>query len=119
MMRGVPPLLCLLTLSHAFSCFVCRLESNKIGSEGAKSIADALLVNGSLTVVNVLCYSLNTDSAKMLSEVAKEKSISLCGISPDQTTANFSGHGLKPPDAILLASDLSQAGVSGSLTNLS
>ena len=50
----------------------------------------------------------------MLSEVAKQKGISLCGIRRDQTTADFSR--LEPPDAILLASDLSQARVTGSLT---
>ena len=54
----------------------------------------------------------------MLAEVAKQKGISLCGIQRDQTTAVFSQQGLKPPDAILLASDLSQAGVTGSLTSL-
>ena len=32
------------------------------------------------------------------------------------TIANFSYHSLTPPDAVLLASDLSKAGVSGSLT---
>jgi hypothetical protein len=54
----------------------------------------------------------------MLAEVAKQKGISLCGIRRDQTTADFSYKGLKPPDAILLASDLSQAVVTGALTSL-
>ena len=48
----------------------------------------------------------------------KDKKISLCGIKADQTTADFSYFGLKLPDAILLASDLSKADVSGSLTSL-
>ena len=52
----------------------------------------------------------------MLAEVAKQKGISLCGIQRDQ--AVFSCRGLKPPDAILLASDLSQASVTGALTSL-
>ena len=55
------------------------------------------------------------ESAMMLAEVAKQKGISLCGIQRDQTTADFSHRGLKPPDAILLASDLSQAGVTGAI----
>ena len=54
----------------------------------------------------------------MLAEVAKQKGISLCGIQRDQTTADFSNWNLEPPDAILLASDLSQAGVTGSLTEM-
>jgi Ran GTPase-activating protein (RanGAP) involved in mRNA processing and transport len=41
------------------------------------------------------------------------------GIKRDQTTADFSNQNLKPPDAILLASDLSQAVVTGGLTKLS
>ena len=54
----------------------------------------------------------------MLAEVAKQKGISLCGIQRDQTTAVFYRQGLEPPDAILLASDLSQAGVTGGLTKI-
>jgi|EP00900_Chrysochromulina_parva_P003819 hypothetical protein len=54
----------------------------------------------------------------MLAEVAKQKGISLCSILRDQTTANFSNQNLKPPDAILLASDLSHAVVTGVLTAL-
>ena len=75
-------------------------------------------VTGSLTVTNLMDNQLDAESAKMLAEVAKQKSISLCGIQRDQTTADFSRQGLKPPDAILLASDLSQAGVTGSLTSI-
>jgi hypothetical protein len=55
----------------------------------------------------------------MLAEVAKQKGISLCGIRRQQTTADFSNQNLQPPDAILLASDLSQAVVTGALTKLS
>ena len=54
----------------------------------------------------------------MLAEVAKQKGISLCGIQRHQTTADFSNQNLKPPDTILLASDLSQAVVTGSLTSV-
>jgi hypothetical protein len=54
----------------------------------------------------------------MLAEVAKQKGISLCGILRDQTTADFTDHFLNPPDAILLASDLSQAVVTGALTSI-
>ena len=81
-------------------------------------MAKMLGVNGALTVANLLGNGLDEESTKMLAEVAKQKGISLCGIQRDQTTAVFSGQGLKPPDAILLASDLSQAGVTGSLTSI-
>jgi hypothetical protein len=75
-------------------------------------------VNGGLTVTNLLGTMLDAEYAKMLAEVAKQKGISLCGIRRDQTTAYFSHKGLKPPDAILLASDLSKAVVTGGLTSL-
>ena len=87
-------------------------------AEGIIAIADALRVNGGLTVANLLCNKLDVESAKMLAEVAKQKGISLCGIQRDQTTADFSKQNRKPPDAILLASDLTQAVVTGGLTSI-
>jgi len=89
-----------------------NVRNNEIGPEGAKLVAAI----GSVTVVNILRNQLDSESAKMLADVAKQKGISLCGIQRDQTTADFSLQDLKPPDAILLASDLSQAGVAGSVT---
>jgi hypothetical protein len=75
-------------------------------------------VNGVLTVTNLLGNQLDAESAKMLTEVAKQKGISLCGIRRDQTAADFCNKRLQPPDAILLASDLSQAVVTGALTKM-
>ena len=95
-------------------------SSENIGPAGVKLIAEALRtsVTGALTVINLLGNQLDADSAKMLAEVAKQKGISLCGIQRDQATAHFSLKSLQPPDAILLASDLSQAVVTGGLTSL-
>jgi hypothetical protein len=87
-------------------------------AEGITAIADSLRVNGGLTVTNLLGNWFDAESAKMFTEIAKQKGISLCGIQRDQTTADFSKQNLKPPDAILLASDLSQAVVTGGLTAL-
>eukprot|EP00900_Chrysochromulina_parva_P003387 jgi/Chrpa1/13049/Chrysochromulina_OHIO_Genome00024578-RA len=94
-------------------------KSNNVGEAGAKLVADMLGVNSGLTVTNLLRNYFDAVSAKMLAEVAKQKGISLCGIRRDQTTADFHGKFLEPPDAILLASDLSQAVVTGALTKLS
>jgi hypothetical protein len=85
-------------------------------AEGITAIADAMRVNGALTVTNLLGNKLDAESAKMLAEVAKQKGISLCGIRRDQTTADFSYMEFNLPDVILLASDLSQAVVTGALT---
>jgi hypothetical protein len=92
--------------------------SNIGGTAGAKHVAKMLGVNGALTVTNLLGDNLDAESAKMLAEVAKQKGISLCGIRRDQTTADFSNQALKLPDVILLASDLSQAVVTGGLTSI-
>jgi Ran GTPase-activating protein (RanGAP) involved in mRNA processing and transport len=96
-----------------------RNQQGTYTAEGITAIADALRVNGARMVTNLLGNQLDAESAKMLAEVAKQKGISLCGIQRDQTTADFSSHMyLQPPDAILLASDLSQAVVTGTLTRV-
>ena len=94
------------------------LNGKYFGVEGGMVVAGLIPVMGALTVTNLLGNQLDAKSAKMLSEVAKQKGISLCGIQRQQTTADFSNQNLQPPDAILLASDLSQAVVTGALTSI-
>ena len=96
------------------------MHSNKIGAVGGVAIADALRVNASLTSCNVLKNNLDVPAAKALVEAVKDKDVSLCGIRPDETStgSRFVAEDLKPPDAILLASDLSKAGVSASMTEV-
>ena len=109
-----------LDLSRNQLCDVNKYGQGTFTAEGITAIADALHVNSALTVTNLLHTQLDAESAKMLAEVAKQKGISLCGIQRDKTTADFSRsrQGLTPPNAILLASDLSQAFVTGGLTAL-
>jgi hypothetical protein len=92
--------------------------AGKYTAEGIEVIADALRANGSLTVLNLLCNELDVETATMLAGIAKEKRISLCGIKPDKASASFFNTNLKHSDAILLVSDLTQAGVCKSLTKL-
>jgi hypothetical protein len=94
------------------------LKGKGVGVEGGMVVAGLMPVMGGLTVANLLGNQLDAESAKMLAEVAKQKGISLCGIQRDQTTAGFSNQDLKPPDAILLGSDLSQAVVTDRLTSI-
>ena len=107
-----------LDLSRNQLCGVNEYGRGTYTAEGITAIADALRVNGALTMANLLGNKLDAESAKMLAEVAKQKGISLCGIQRDQTIADFRYKRLEPPDAILLASDLSQAVVTGALTKL-
>ena len=60
---------------------------------------------------------MDVAAAESLVAAVKDKDISLAGIK-HRTTAEFADLGLKPPDAVLLASDLSKAGVAGSITRL-
>jgi len=94
------------------------LSGKQLRSEHAVVIACLIGVNGALTVTNLLGNRLDAESAKMLADVAKQKGISLCGIRRDQIKTDYSWKKLKPPDAILLASDLSQAVVTGALTSI-
>ena len=94
------------------------LAVNRLGPEGAKALAPGLRDSGSLTVADLRFNQLDTESATMLANIAKEKKISLCGITPEQTTANLRGEVGKrmgPADAILLTADLA---VRNSLTRL-
>ena len=75
-------------------------------------------VSASLTSCNVLQNGMDVAAAGSLVAAVKDRDISLCGIQPDRTSANFCNMWLKSGDAVLLASDLSKAGVSGSLTQV-
>ena len=105
----------------AVSCALTSLDlwGNDIGAAGGVAIGNALVVNASLTSINLLRNEIDLASANALAEVAQAKRISLCGIKPDQTEADFRLNGLGPPDAVILASDLSLTNVSGALTSLS
>ena len=94
------------------------LSRNELGPEGGKAIAEGIRVSASLTSCNVLQNNMDVETVKLLVEAVKDRDISLCGIQPGQTSAGYAYHHLKPPDAVLLASDLSKAGVSASLTQV-
>ena len=87
-------------------------------AEGIQAVADALRVNPSITCCNVLNNNLDVAAAQLLVEAVKDRDVSLAGISRDQTSADFNHEGLKSADAVLLASDLSKAGVSASITEV-
>ena len=90
------------------------LSGENLGPEIAKLLANYIAVTALVTCCNVLNNNMDVASAQLLVEAVKSKDVSLAGIKPDQTEANFRDQGLKPPDAVLLALDLSKAGVTGS-----
>ena len=96
------------------------IRANGITGKGAASVAAYLAVTASLTVTDMRYNELDTESATMLANIAKEKMISLCGITPEQTEADFTPdknnyNVMQPADAILLTADLA---VRGSLTQV-
>ena len=81
---------------------------------GIKAIAHAV-GRGSLTECNVRSNALDVESAKLLAKVATEKRVMLFGIKHDQAEAKFRAQNLEPPDAVLIANDIS---VSRSLNSI-
>ena len=99
---------------------VANFISQGLGPEDAILIASDLAVSASMTVTDMRYNKLDTESATMLATIAKEKGISLCGITPEQTVADFSRKLpsdpiMHPADAILLTADLA---VRASLTSV-
>ena len=68
---------------------------------------------GPFLVHSVLRNSIGEEGATAIVQVAQTKPqlMTLCGIKPDQTEANFRGQRLDVGDAILLAFDLSRNSV--------
>ena len=109
-------------LSHNTLCGINKYGSGTYTSEGIKDIADALRVSASLTVADLRHNKMDNDeSVRTLVKVAKDKKISLCGITPDQTRADFTVlaqeryQRMGAADAMLLTADLA---VRASLTQV-
>jgi hypothetical protein len=88
-----------------------NLSANHLGEKGATALAPAIRDSASITVVDLRYNNMNAESATMLASIAKKKKISLCGITPDQSVADFTpkdyyGPFMGPGDVILLTADL-------------
>jgi len=79
------------------------ISANSISGSGGKAIIEALLSRTECTLIK---NKFDTESAKMLIEMAKEKQIMLSGLKRDQTEADLSNRRLSPADGILISSDL-------------
>ena len=94
------------------------LSRNDIGPKGAKAIAALCAARGSLTSISLFGNDFDDESVATLLKVKEEKPtlVTLCGLTLDQTEANFTGWNLAPADAKLLAPEML---VHGSLTKIS
>ena len=61
---------------------------------------------GRLAAVNLLDAGIDAEVATRLATISREVELSLCGIAPDQTEADFKEKGLKATEAILIAASL-------------
>ena len=114
----------LIVSARCASCSQLDLERNNIGSEGAKTLADALKVNASLTDLNVCANNITGDGAQQLAAtvLGKQSLECFCKIplkelrADSLTELNLRGKGVEVPGALVLA-ELLQT-VSASLTSL-
>ena len=91
--------------AHALTTL--NLSGKALGPTEAIVLAGLLPVSLSLTECTVRGNDLDITSAKLLAKLATEKRVMLFGIKHHQTEADFRGKGLKPPDAVLIANDIS------------
>jgi hypothetical protein len=68
--------------------------------------------NRAISSINLLSNSIPVEQAQELvkSMRAKEKLITLCGLSKEETQLNFSGQNLYAGDAVLIANDIRDMG---------
>ena len=83
----------------------------------ALQLAAGLQDNGALSSVNLLKNGIGVDQADALVKIKESKPNlkSLCGFTLEETELDMSKQGLKPEDAILLASEIPDIGSLSSL----
>ena len=102
---------------RADSFITLGLTHKNFGGVGCLVLAGLLPVMASLTSVSLLGNNLGPETVSMLLKLKAEKPalVSLCGLNPGQTEANFASGGLGPVDAQVLAPELA---INASLTSL-
>ena len=83
-----------------------NFSDQRLGPVDAILIASDLRVTAVMTACTLIKNNLDIESAAMLAKIATEKRIMLSGMKQDRTEASYYNQGLKPADAILIASDL-------------
>jgi hypothetical protein len=81
-------------------------------SPGVIALADAIRDSRAISSVNLLRNKIPTKQAQELVKImqAKEKLVTLCGLSKDETELDFSKQNLCAGDAVLIANDISDMG---------
>jgi hypothetical protein len=86
--------------------------------EGILAVAGAIKDMGAISSINLLQNGIPVKQAQELVEImqAKEKLVTLCGLSKEETELDFSGQDLSAGDAVLIANDISDMGAMTSLS---
>jgi hypothetical protein len=94
-----------------------NISSNDIGKSGAIELANAIPDMGAISSINLLRNSIPIEQAHELVKImqAKEKLTTLCDLSGNEATLDFSNQGLGAGDAVLIANDISNMGALTSL----
>jgi hypothetical protein len=79
---------------------------------GIIAIANAIPNMRALSSINLLKNHIAVEQAQKLVKImrSKEKLLTLCGLSKEETKLDFSNQGLKVGDAVLIANDISDMG---------
>jgi Ran GTPase-activating protein (RanGAP) involved in mRNA processing and transport len=94
------------------------VSGKNLGMEGALVVAEYLDGSGAISSVNLLKNAIPVEQAQELVKImqSKEKLITMCGLSKEETKLDFSNQGLGAGDAVLIANDISD--VVGAVTSL-
>jgi hypothetical protein len=76
---------------------------------GAQAFVNGIKDNGAISSVNLLKNNIPVEQAQELVKImqSKEKLATLCGLSGNEATLDFSNQRLGPGDAVLIANDIS------------
>jgi Leucine-rich repeat (LRR) protein len=93
------------------------ISRKNLGMEGALVVAEYLDGNRAISSINLLKNYIPVEQAQELVQImqAKEKLVTLCGLSKEETELDFSGQDLSAGDAVLIANDISDMGALSSL----
>jgi hypothetical protein len=85
------------------------MSRNELGGEGAIMLAPEIVSNGAMSLVNLLWNRIPVEHAQELVKImqSKEKLVTLCGLSKEETELDCSNQHLDAGDAVLIANDIS------------
>lgn len=93
------------------------MDINNLGADGAIMLAPEIVVNGAISIVNILSNGIGTEQANELIKImeSKDNLKTFCGFSGHETELDLSRKGLSAGCAVLVANEVKY---NGALTSL-